>query len=116
MIIGEKQSIIEDQVTQDIDNIKNEILSYIQEHYKAQYIGELKITKIEPIGFKVVFGLNAPERPLTIMAQLDTCDFIKFIKKEIKERSMDLVKYFIGIQTLPEQCEINTSCSCQKMN
>ena len=50
------------------------------------------------------------------MAQLDTCDFIKFIKKEIKERSMDLVKYFIGIQTLPEQCEINTSCSCQKMN
>jgi len=29
MIIGEKQSIIEDQVTQDIDNIKNEILSYI---------------------------------------------------------------------------------------
>ena len=28
MIIGEKQSIIEDQVTQDIDNIKNEILSF----------------------------------------------------------------------------------------
>lgn len=115
-MIGLNQDMKQDQATQDIDNIKQEILTYIQKCYKKKYIGELNISCIKPYGYKVVFGLNVPERPLTIMAQLNKSDFINFIQKEIRDRNMDLVKYFKGIQNIPEQCQVNTSCLCQKQN
>lgn len=115
-MIGLSQDMKQNQVAQDIDNIKQEILTYIQKYYKKQYIGELNISYIKPYGYKVVFGLNVPERPLTIMAQLNESDFIIFIQKEIKNRNMDFIKYFKGTQNIPEQCQINTSCLCQKQN
>lgn len=116
MMIGLKVDTTQEQAIQDIDNIKQEILTYIQKYYKKQYIGELNITRIKPNGYKVVFGLNVPERPLTIMAQLNMCDFIKFMQQEIKDRRLDFVKFFTGVQNYPEQCQVDTSCSCRKQN
>lgn len=105
-----------DQVIQDIDDIKQNILTYIQELYKKKYVGELIVKTIQPYGYQVTFGLNVTEKPLVVAAQLNKCSFLKFIKQDIRDRSMDFVKYFKGIQMYPEYCQIDSSCSCQKTN
>lgn len=115
-MIGLPTTHSHEQATQDIDKLKKEILAYIEQTYKKKYVGDLNVNIIKPYGYQVTFGLNVPEKPLVISAQLDYCSFLKFIKQEIHDRRMDMVKYFIGVMNLPYQCQTDTSCACRKTN
>lgn len=74
-----------------------------RKHYKKS-ISETKIIDLNPIGYQVKFGLNNVDKPLVISAELDDKSFIKFMEHEIIDRGMDLVKYFMGVKSYPDQC------------
>ena len=86
------------------DEIKQSILNFIEEDYYKKYIGKLWIYNLDPIGYKVVFGLNNNDKPIVICAELKEKEFLKFIKKEIHDKAFDFVKYFIGTKTYPNNC------------
>lgn len=92
--------ILEEKVIQDI---KEYILEQIRQLYKKEYTGKLWISKLNPIGYQIKFGMNNDDKPLVISAELEYCDFLKFMRKELRDRGMDLVKYFIGVKTYPDQ-------------
>jgi hypothetical protein len=61
--------------------LKQAILGYIREIYKAEYNGRLKIEDLEPEGYKVAFNLNNTENPIVFMADLPDEEYLKFIKE-----------------------------------
>lgn len=55
---------------------------------------------------------NKTETPISISAELDSKQFVRFIKNELKERHFDLVQYFTGYKYEPEdECNINKQCN-----
>mgnify|MGYP000628799032 CR=1 FL=1 len=83
------------------EELKNCILELIEMLYHKRYIGKLWVTKLEPVGYKVVFGLNNVERPITISAEMHDKPFLKFVKDELLNRRFDKVEYFEGYKTFP---------------
>lgn len=89
------------------------IHNLIQDIYKAKYIGKLDIEKL-PVGYIINFGMNTPEVPVTIYAELEDDKFIKFLKTELRNRHL-FWDYFSSISLIyPTTCnKINTKC-CDK--
>lgn len=75
------------------------ILDNMKAIYKAEYIGKLWVNKIKHGGWMIQFGLHTPDFPLTIYADLEDEDFIKFIKEELKSRRFGSV-YFSELNEL----------------
>lgn len=94
--------------------LEQAILELIQDIYKSEYIGKIKVQKIEPIGYCVKLGMNTPEAPLVIYAEIkEDQNFLKFMEKELKERRLDKVYYSKLFKTMPPECNvINRACSC----
>lgn len=90
---------------QVIQNIKQYILEQIKQLYKKEYTGKLWVSELNPIGYQIKFGMNNNDKPLVISAELECNQFLKFMRKELIDRRMDLVKYFIGVKTYPDQCQ-----------
>lgn len=99
-----------------IQEIEYSILKMIEEVYQKKYIGKLFITRLDPIGLQVKFGMNNVDKPLVISAQLNDVDFLKFLRNELRERGLNTVKYFIGVKSYPDNCNgpINKSCKCNE--
>ena len=98
-----------------IDEIRCSILEMIEEIYKSKYTGKLFIKRMEPVGLTVVFGMNNNDKPLVISAELNDVDFMRFLRKELRERGLNTVKYFLGVKSYPDNCNgpIDTSCQCK---
>lgn len=95
--------------------LEQAILELIQDIYKSQYIGKIKVKKIEPSGYCVKLGMNTPEAPLVIYAEFEDEKFLKFMEKELKNRRLDKVYYGKLFKTMPPECnEINRACSCNE--
>lgn len=88
--------------TQELEQV---IREYIADIYKLEYIGKIFIEKLEPTGYSVKLGLDAPHKPSTIYAELEDNEFLKFLKQEIKNRRFNLVDY--GLLKLTECHERN---------
>lgn len=81
--------------------------------YKSEYIGKLKIRKLNPIGYEVQLGMNTPECPDVIYAELEDKAYLKFIKDELNHRRINTIFYGKLFKTMPLECNnINKSCSC----
>ena len=50
------------------------------------------------LGYIVDIGLNKDEKPVSISKECNAEDFLKFIEKELKDRSFHRTKYFTAIQ------------------
>ena len=50
------------------------IQGYLLDIYKAKYIGKLKVKKLLPFGYQVSLGMNTPECPYIIYAELNSID------------------------------------------
>lgn len=88
-------------------DIKDKILELIKQVYSYQgtvwaYNGKLKIEALDPVGYKVIFGLNNQDKPLIICAELPDNKFLKYMEKELRTRQFNTIKWFIGTQTLPD--------------
>lgn len=95
---------------QDLEQVIHE---YIRDIYKKEYIGKIHIQKLNPIGYSIKLGMDVPEKPTTIYAELEDKAFLKFLRQEIKDRLYHLVYYGKLNLFYPADCKpIKTSCAC----
>lgn len=86
---------------------------YLLDIYKAKYIGKIKVKKLIPFGYQISLGMNTPECPLVIYAELKDKEFLHFLKEELRNRRLDMVSYSKLSKTMPNECNtINKACSC----
>jgi hypothetical protein len=72
-----------------MNNMEKAILDMIEKRYHKKYVGGIKVTKIgkEPTGYKLVLDLGNPDKKgITITADLEAEDFLKFIEQELISR------------------------------
>lgn len=95
---------------QELEQVIHE---YLRDIYKSQYIGKLKVSKLKPQGYEIRLGMNTPECPYIIYAELDDSSFLKFLYNELRSRKLDRVFYGKLFKTMPPECNIiNKACSC----
>lgn len=95
--------------TQDIEQA---ILEAVQDIYHKKYVGKLEVRQLSK-GYQLLMWFNKPEAPITISAECSAENFIKFIRKELRERHFELVQYFTGYKYDPkDDCYQNESKSC----
>ena len=63
------------------------ILEYLQDIYKATYIGKLKVTKKHK-GFLIELGLGMSEAPRVTYTELEGDKLLKFIKQDLRDRKL----------------------------
>lgn len=74
------------------------ILDIIEKRYKRKYCGGIKVTKLKS-GYSVSFDLGIPDKkPITISADLEAEDFLKFVEQELISRQLYKVQFFRGIK------------------
>lgn len=98
------------------DELKQHILQMIERVYCKKYIGKIFIHKLQPVGYTVSLGMNNNDKPIVISAELDDQPFLKFFEEELRHRGLNLVKYFLGVKSYPNNCSnnINKSCKCNE--
>ena len=77
-------------------DLKQAILDCIRQLYKMEFIGEIKIEDLQPIGYKVSLNLDRSENPLVLIADLPDKEFLDFIKEEIRSRKLHKVKHYLA--------------------
>ncbi len=96
-----------------IQDLEQVIHEYIRDIYKKEYIGKISIQKLNPVGYCIKLGMDVPEKPTTIYAELEDDKFLKFLKREIKDRLYNLVYYGKLNLFYPADCSpIKSSCAC----
>lgn len=83
--------------------LKQAILDYIRDKYEREFIGELIIEDLDPVGYKVSFNLDRSENPLVIIADLPDEEFLSFIKEELRSRKLHKTKHYLATKLPPEQ-------------
>ena len=96
--------------TQELEAL---ILELIKDIYNAEYIGKLKVTKAGN-GYLIQLGMDVPEYPISIYAELEGDKLIKFLKEELHNRHLSSA-YFSSIQLVYKAlCQpVNTKCCDQ---
>lgn len=77
-------------------DLKQVILDCIRQLYKMEFIGEIKIENLNPVGYKVSLNLDRSENPLVLIADLPDKEFLDFIKEEIRSRKLHKVKHYLA--------------------
>lgn len=95
---------------QELEQVTQE---YLLDIYKVKYIGKLTVKKLTPFGYQVSLGMNTPECPIVIYAELKDKEFLRFLKEELRSRRLDMVSYGKLSKTMRPECNtINKACSC----
>lgn len=96
--------------TQELEQV---IREYFRNIYHKEYIGQIKIEKLDPIGYCVKLGMATPDQPITICAALEDKAFLKFMRQEIKDRRFNCIYFGELKRVYPTSCQpINSACSC----
>ena len=98
--------------------IEQAILNCFTEVYNVKFIGTLKVERLEPIGLKVRLGIMNDYKPMYISAELDDKQFLKYFKQELYDRNLDMVEFFKGVKSYPDDCiqQFDTRCGCHTTN
>nr|DAH44350.1 MAG TPA: hypothetical protein [Bacteriophage sp.] len=65
------------------------------------FIGDIQITDLDPVGYKVALNLNHAENPVVYIADLPDEEFIPYIKEELRRSKLHEVKFFKAIKIQP---------------
>lgn len=76
-----------------IQELEQVIQEYFLSIYKKKYLGKLEIKKLSPVGYCIKFGMDRPTQPSIIYAELDDCNFLKYLKQQIKDMRLNLIYY-----------------------
>lgn len=94
--------------------LEQAILEQFRDIYKAEYLGKLKVRKLHPCGYEVQLGMNTPECPDIIYAELEDRKFLEFIKNELKHRRFNTIFYGKLNKTMAPECTLtNKACDCK---
>lgn len=96
--------------------IELRIRDIFTEVYNVEYVGSLEVKRITPVGLIVRLGIMNDLKPMYISAELDDVQFLKYFKKELYDRNLDMVEFFKGVKTYPDDCiqQIDTRCGCHE--
>lgn len=96
--------------------IELRIRDIITEVYNVEYVGSLEVKRITPVGLIVRLGIMNDLKPMYISAELDDVQFLKYFKKELYDRNLDMVEFFKGVKSYPDDCiqQIDTRCGCHE--
>lgn len=95
---------------QELEQVTRE---YMLDIYKAEYIGKMKVEKVQPFGYLIKLGLNTPECPYIIYAELKDKEFLEFLREQLKTMKLHMVFYGKLFKTMPPECNtVNRACSC----
>lgn len=82
--------------------LENEIRQIIDETIGGRYIGKLKVEKDNEYDlWMLLLFLDREMTPLVLAYEGTVDSFKEFIRKEIKQRKLQMVKFWKGIQELP---------------
>ena len=70
--------------------------------YQSEFIGRIKIEDLDPVGYKVSFYLDNPEKPFVLIADLPDEEFLKYIKEELRKSKLIKTKYYKTVKIYPE--------------
>ena len=89
------------------------IRDYILDIYKKEYKGNIYIKKLNPVGYSIQLELSMRNKPITIYAELEDKPFLKFLRKELKDKRFNLIYYGKLDLVNKYDCNpINRPCSC----
>ena len=87
------------------------IQDYFLNIYGKRYTGKLSIQKLDPVGYCIRFGMDRPNRPTVIYAELEDKEFLKLLKQQIKDMRINLMYYGLLKLTYHTNCHpVNISC------
>lgn len=95
-----------------IPEIEQAILDTVKKVYCKEYIGTLRIERLQPQGLSVRLGMNVDDKPIYIAAQCDDETFIKYFEQELLDRDWDTIHFYLGTRTMPDTCPVNPKCGC----
>lgn len=84
-----------------MNKMEEAILNIIEKKYKKKYNGGIKVTKLGKgwAGYKLMLDLGNPDKPIiTISADLEAEDFLKYVEQELVSRQLHKVQFFRGIK------------------
>jgi len=96
-----------------MNKMEEAILDMIERRYKKKYVGGIKVTKLGKgwAGYKLMLDLGNPDKQLiTISADLEAEDFLKYVEQELISRQLHRVLFFKGVKKYPEDEERRTCC------
>ena len=76
-----------------IQELEQVTRDYILDIYNKEYLGNMHITKLDPIGYSIQLELSMRNKPITIYAELEDKAFLKFLKQELKDKRFNLIYY-----------------------
>lgn len=95
---------------QELEQVTRE---YMRDIYKAEYIGKMRVEKVQPYGYLIKLGLNTPECPYIIYAELKDKEFLEFLREQLKTMKLHMVFYGKLLKAMPPECNtVNRACSC----
>lgn len=86
-------------MTTATDKFAQAILETIFKVYGKCYVGLLNIHRLPGGAIDLVLGLNDPDHPLHICAQLDDDKFLEYLEKELHGRRLTDTKFYTGYKT-----------------
>lgn len=98
--------------------IEQAILCCFTEVYNVDYVGTLRVRRINPKGLEVRLGIMNDNKPMYISAELDDVQFLKYFKKELYDRNLDMVEFFKGVKSYKDDClqKFDDRCGCHETN
>lgn len=84
-----------------MNKMEEAILNIIEKKYKRKYTGGIRVTKLGNgwAGYKLTLDLGNPDKELiTISADLEAEDFLKYVEQELISRQLHRVQFFRGIK------------------
>lgn len=92
--------------------LKQVILENIKDIYHKKYIGKISIQSF-PKGYSIKLGMNNDSAPITIYAELEDEQFLKFLKQELRDRRFNLLWFGELNLEYPYNCtKPDTRCGC----
>lgn len=98
--------------------IEQAIRCCFTEVYKVEYVGTLRVRRLDPIGIEVRLGIMNDYKPMYISAELDDVQFLKYFKRELYDRNLDMVEFFKGVKSYADDClqKLDDRCGCHETN
>lgn len=81
--------------------------------YKTDYIGKLEVKK-DDRGVLIKLGMQIPEKPVIIYAELEGEKLLKFLKKELRDRDLSPYNYSSIQLVYPASCTNQSRKCCDK--
>ncbi len=95
-----------------MNNMEKAIYDIIEKRYKRKFVGDIKVTKLGKgwAGYKVVLYREHSAIPLiSISADLEAEDFLKYVEQELISRQLHKVQSFTGVKKELED-EVRRTC------